>query len=79
MRTAQGWLLKFDEPIEHRTANNSGHYAKRFAYLAKTIPKSERDMPAVTTAAGDADLRRRARHCLDVHGAHQRHAGAVPQ
>jgi hypothetical protein len=42
----RGWQREFDNPIEAPDGTREA-----VAYLAKTVPKSERDMPAVTTAA----------------------------
>jgi hypothetical protein len=46
-----GWQRKFAEPIEARDGTQLHTLREAVAYLAKTVPKSERDMPAVTTAA----------------------------
>jgi hypothetical protein len=46
-----GWLRKFDEPIETPDGKQLRTLREAVAYLAKTVPKSECDMPAVTTAA----------------------------
>jgi hypothetical protein len=46
-----GWLRKFDEPIETPDGKQLRTLREAVAYLAKTVPKAERDMPAVTTAA----------------------------
>jgi hypothetical protein len=47
----RGWLRKFDEPIETPDGTQLNTLREAVAYLAKTVPKSERNMPAVTTAA----------------------------
>jgi len=47
----KGWLRKFDEAIEAPDGTQLNTLREAVAYLAKTVPKSERDMPAVTTAA----------------------------
>jgi hypothetical protein len=46
-----GWQRKFDDPIETPDGTRLNTLREAVAYLAKTVPKSERDMPAVTTAA----------------------------
>ena len=46
-----GWLRKFDEPIEASDDTQLKTLREAVAYLAKTVPKSERNMPAVATAA----------------------------
>jgi hypothetical protein len=43
-----GWQRKFDDPIEAPDGTRLNTLKKAVAYLAKTIPKSERSMPAVT-------------------------------
>jgi hypothetical protein len=48
---ADGWQRKFDEPIKAPDGTRFNTLREAVAYLAKTVPKSERDMPAVTTAA----------------------------
>lgn len=45
------WLREFDEPIQTPDGKQLRTLREAVAYLAKTVPKSERDMPAVTTAA----------------------------
>ena len=45
------WQREFDEPIETPDGKQLRTLREAVAYLAKTVPKSERDMPAVTTAA----------------------------
>jgi hypothetical protein len=47
----KGWLRKFDDPIETPDGARLNTLKEAVAYLAKTVPKSERDTPAVTTAA----------------------------
>ena len=49
--TTGGWQREFDEPIETPDGTHLRTLREAVAYLAKTVPKSERDMPAVTTAA----------------------------
>lgn len=46
-----GWQRKFDEPIVAPDGTQLLALREAVAYLAKAVPKSERDMPAVTTAA----------------------------
>jgi hypothetical protein len=45
------WSLEFDDPIEAPDGTRLNTLREAVAYLAKTVPKSERDVPAVTTAA----------------------------
>ena len=45
------WLREFDEPIQTPDGKQLRTLREAVAYLAKTVPKSERDVPAVTTAA----------------------------
>jgi hypothetical protein len=47
----QGWQREFDDPIETPDGARLNTLREAVAYLAKTVPKSERDMPAVTMAA----------------------------
>ena len=47
----RGWQRKFDDPIELPDGTRLNTLREAVAYLAETVPKSERDMPAVTTAA----------------------------
>jgi hypothetical protein len=47
----RGWQRKFDDPIEAPDGTVLNTVREAVAYLAKTVPESERDMPAVTTAA----------------------------
>jgi hypothetical protein len=47
----KGWYRKFDDPIETPDGTQLTTLREAGAYLAKTTPKAERDMPAVTTAA----------------------------
>src|SRR5437588_12474450 len=47
----KGWQRKFDDPIDAPDGTRLNTLREAVAYLAKTIPKSERDMSAVTTAA----------------------------
>ena len=46
-----GWLRKFHEAIEAPDGPQLNTMRDAVAYLAKTVPKSERDLPAVTMAA----------------------------
>jgi hypothetical protein len=45
------WSRQFDEPIETPDGKRLRTLREAVAYLAKTVPKSELGMPAVTTAA----------------------------
>jgi hypothetical protein len=45
------WLREFDQPIKTPDGKQLHTLREAVAYLAKTVPKSERNMPAVTTAA----------------------------
>ena len=47
----EGWQRKFDDPIQAPDGTRLTTLREAVAYLAKTVPKSERDLPAVTTAA----------------------------
>jgi len=47
----KGWQRRFDDPIDAPDGTRLNTLREAVAYLAKTIPKSERNMPAVTTAA----------------------------
>jgi hypothetical protein len=47
----KGWRRKFDDPIETPDGARLRTLKEAVAYLAKTVPKKERDMKAVTTAA----------------------------
>lgn len=47
----KGWHRRFDDPIETPDGTRLRTLREAVAYLAKTVPKSERDMQAVTTAA----------------------------
>jgi hypothetical protein len=51
MSKRTGWGRKFDDPIELPDGTQLNTLREAIAYLAKTVPKSEREMPAVTTAA----------------------------
>ena len=51
MAADRGWQRKFDDPIELPDGTQLNTLREAVAYLAKTVPKSEPDMPAVTTAA----------------------------
>ena len=46
-----GWQRLFDQPIETPDGTQLHTLKEAVAYLAKTVPKSEREMPAVTIAA----------------------------
>jgi hypothetical protein len=46
-----GWQREFGHPIEAPDGTRLNTLREAVAYLAKTVPKSERDMPAVTAAA----------------------------
>ena len=45
---ADGWQRKFDDPIETPDGKRLNTLREAVAYLAKTVRKSERSMPAVT-------------------------------
>jgi hypothetical protein len=47
----RGWQRRFDAPIEAPDGTRIDTLREAVAYLAKTVPKSERSMPTVTTAA----------------------------
>src|SRR6266403_5615712 len=47
----KGWSRRFDDPIETPDGTQLRTLREAVAYLAKTVPKLERDMPAVATAA----------------------------
>jgi hypothetical protein len=47
----RGWQREFDEPIETPDGTRLNTLREAVACLAKTVPKSEHDMSAVTTAA----------------------------
>ena len=47
----KGWLRKFDEAIEAPDGTQLNTLRDAVAYLTKTVPKSERGLPAVTMAA----------------------------
>ena len=46
----RGWSRKFDDPIETPDGTRLNTLREAVAYFAKTVPKSELDMSAVTTA-----------------------------
>ncbi|MET3838423.1 hypothetical protein [Bradyrhizobium sp. OAE829] len=46
-----GWLRKFHEAIEAPDGTQLNTLRDAVAYLTKTVPKSERGLPAVTMAA----------------------------
>jgi hypothetical protein len=48
---ADGWQREFDEPIETPDGTQLRTLREAVVYLATAVPKSERDLPAVTTAA----------------------------
>jgi hypothetical protein len=68
----RGWQRKFDDPIELPDGAQLNTLHEAVAYLAKTVPKSERNMTAVDDGCGDAGLRGGARDRLGVFGAHGR-------
>jgi len=45
------WSREFDEPIELPDGTTLSTLRQAVEYLAKTVPKAERDMPGVLTAA----------------------------
>jgi hypothetical protein len=47
----KGWQRKFDNSIDLPDGTRLNTLREAVAYLAKTVPKSERTMTAVTTAA----------------------------
>jgi hypothetical protein len=47
----KGWRRRFDDPIETLDGTRLSTLREAVAYFAKTVPKLERDMLAVTTAA----------------------------
>jgi hypothetical protein len=47
----RGWQRKFGDPIEAPDGTRLTTLREAIAYLAKTFPKADRDLPAVTTAA----------------------------
>jgi hypothetical protein len=47
----KGWKRRFDDPIETPDGTRLNALRQAVAYLAKTVPKSELNMPAITTAA----------------------------
>jgi hypothetical protein len=49
--TERGWQREFEDPIDLPDGARLTTLREAFAYLAETVPKSERDLPAVTTAA----------------------------
>jgi hypothetical protein len=62
-----GWQRKFDDPVPLPGGGQLHTLREAVAYLAKTIPKSERDMPAVTTAAEMLTYAAERENGLDVH------------
>ena len=48
---SESWSREFDEPIETPDGKQLRTLREAVAYLAKTVPKAERDMPAVTPSA----------------------------
>lgn len=48
---ANGWQREFDDPILLPDGTQLKTLRDAISYLARTVPKSERDMPAITTAA----------------------------
>ena len=51
MAAERGWQRKFDDPIETPDGTRLNTLREAIAYLAKIVPKSERNMPAITSAA----------------------------
>lgn len=51
MAAERGWQRKFYDPIDLPDGTRLNTLREAIAYLAKAAPKSERNMPAVTTAA----------------------------
>ena len=47
----KGWLQKFDEPIVLADGTTLRTLRDAIQYLAKTVPKSERDHPTVLVAS----------------------------
>jgi hypothetical protein len=47
----RSWQREFDDPIEAPDGTRLNTLREAVACLAKTVPKVERDLPAVTTAA----------------------------
>ena len=47
----KGWRRRFDDPIETLDGTRLSTLREAVSYFAKTVPKLERDMLAVTTAA----------------------------
>jgi hypothetical protein len=45
------WSREFEEPIPLPDGKRLNTLREAIAYLAKAVPKAERDMPAITTAA----------------------------
>lgn len=48
---AKGWTQRFDDPIVLPDGSKLRTLREAIAYLGKTVPKSERDHPAVVLAA----------------------------
>jgi hypothetical protein len=48
---AKGWQREFDVPISLPDGTQLRTLRQAISYLAKTVPKAERDMPDVLTAA----------------------------
>ena len=48
---AKGWQREFDDPIPLPDGTRLRTLRQAISYLAKTVPKTERDMPDVLTAA----------------------------
>ena len=51
MKNLDGWQREFDDPIPLPDGVQLKTLREAISYLARTVPKSERDMPAITTAA----------------------------
>jgi len=70
------WDSRFDDPIPLPDDAQPKTLREAISYLAKTVPKSERDMPAVTTAA-EMLTNAAERGWPTMFGPHRRHAGAT--
>jgi hypothetical protein len=62
----RGWSRKFDEPIEPPGGTQIRALREAVAYLPKTVPKAETRSAGSHHCGGNADIRRGARHCLDL-------------
>jgi hypothetical protein len=74
-----GWHREFDDPIEAPDGTQLNTLREAVAYLAKTVPKADRDLPAVTTAAEMLTYAAERGIAWMFMGAHRRHAGPTPQ